>query len=104
VIRHDYKGADFCKDHGRSRGADYVGLAVLLATQIRKVGSDVFDSRDEFCGHAHIAHGIVAATPNEPLSPLDNLKLDKKVEALGALASYYPDPDPTGEGWTGPSL
>jgi hypothetical protein len=104
VIRHTYKGSDFCKAKGRERGADYVGLAVLLAGQIRQANSEVIDSRGEYCGHAHISHGVVAPPPNEPLSPQDNLVLDKKVEALRSAALYHPDPDPNADGWTGPAL
>lgn len=104
VIRHTYTGADFCKANGRARGKDYVGLAVLLAGQIRQAGSAVIDSRDEFCGHAHISHGIVAAPPNEPLPPQDNLELDRKVKALSSVALYHPDPDPRGDGWKGPII
>jgi len=90
VIRHTYMGSDFCKAKGRER-AGYVGLAVLHAKEIRQADSEVFDSRDEFCGHAHISHGILAATPNEPLPPQDNLVLDKKLEALRSAAVYHPD-------------
>ena len=104
VVRHDYKGSDFCKNNGRTGRSDYVGLAVLLADQIRKAGSEVIDSREEFCGHAHIAHGIIAPPPHEPLSAQENLALDKKVAALQSAARYHPDPDVSAEGWTGPAL
>jgi hypothetical protein len=103
VIRQTFTGSDFCKAKGRER-ADYVGLAVLHAGQIRKAGSEVIDSRDEYCGHAHISHGIVAPPPHEPLSPQDNLALDKKLDALRSAARYHPDPDPGSEGWNGPAL
>jgi hypothetical protein len=104
VIRHTYKGSDFCKASGRARSNEYVGLAVLLASRIRQAGSEITDSREDFCGHAHISHGIVAPPPNEPLPPQDNLALDRKVEALSLAALYHPDPAPDAAGWTGPAI
>jgi hypothetical protein len=108
VIRHTYKDANFCKTKAQSlvasSGIEYVGLAVLVVQRVRAAGSEVHDSREEFCGHAHISHGIMPGTPNEPLSPEDNLKLDKRVEVLCSIAHYHKDPEPqTGE-WTGPEL
>lgn len=108
VVRHMYKGSDFCKIKGREIATasrnEYCGLAVLLASQIRDVGSQVHDSRDEFCGHAHISHGIVVPPENEPLSPHQNMELDKKLEALRDCAIYHRDPNPAGDAWTGPEL
>lgn len=105
VIRHTYRDANFCKAKARERAAapefEYVGLAVLAVRQIRMTGSTVHDSREVYCGHAHISHGIPAATPNEPLSPSQNLALDQRVEALCSIARYYPDPDLNAEVWTG---
>jgi hypothetical protein len=109
VIRHTYKGSDFCKAKGREVAAkagvqQFRGLAVLLASQIRKVGSGVNDSREEFCGHAHISHGILQPPPNEPPSAREILELDKKLGMLRDAALYCPDPDPESEGWTGAEL
>jgi hypothetical protein len=107
VIRRTYTGSDFCKAKGRAiasaSGMEYVGLVVLLASQIRQAGSEITDSRDEFCGHAHISHGIVVPL-NEPLPPQENLELDKKLTALLASALYYRDPNPEANSWTGPEL
>jgi hypothetical protein len=107
VMRQTHKGSDFCKVKGReiaaSTGRQYSGLAVLLAHQIRHAGSEVHDSREEFCGHAHISHGIIVPE-NEPLPPQQSMELDRKVEALRESASYYPDPNPEAETWTGPEL
>jgi len=107
VIRHTYKGSDFCKVKGKEIAAasqnQYCGLAVLLASQIRQAGSEVHDSREEFCGHAHISHGIVVPE-NEPLPAHQNMELDKKLEALRNSALYRRDPDPAADEWTGPEL
>lgn len=108
VIRHTYTGTDFCKTKAKelsaNTGVEYVGLAVLVVQQVRSAGSDVFDSREEFCGHAHISHGIMPGTPNEPLSPADNLKLDRRVEMLSSMAQFHRDPEPNTDYWTGPNF
>ena len=108
VIRHTYKDANFCKAKAQeltaTSGIEYVGLAVLVVQRVRAAGSEVHDSREEFCGHAHISHGIMPGTPNEPLSPEDNLTLDKRVEALCSAAKYQRDPQPEAENWAGEEL
>src|SRR5713226_4075813 len=106
VIRHTYRDANFCKSKAleltAATGIEYVGLAVLVVQKIRTAGSQVYASRDEYCGHAHISHGIMPGTPNEPLSPTDNLALDKRVNALVGIAHYHRDPEPEAASWTGP--
>lgn len=108
VIRGSYKDASFCKGKGREVAAnstkgEYVGLAVLLASQIRKTKSEVHDSRKYYCGHAHISHGVIKR-PHEPLPPDQQLALDEKLQALRDEAVFHPDPSPETEGWSGPSL
>ena len=49
VIRQTYMGSDFCKAKAKeiaaaSPGKTYMGLAVLIASQIRDVGAKVIDS------------------------------------------------------------
>jgi hypothetical protein len=109
VVRGMYKGADFCKAKGREIAAastkgEYVGLAVLLARQVRDAGSEVHDSRNVYCGHAHISHGTIAPPPNEPLPPDQQLALDEKLETLRDAAAFHADPSPEKDGWAGPSL
>lgn len=109
VIRGTYKDASFCKAKGREVAAasdigKCVGLAVLLAYQIRKTRSEVHDSRNEYCGHAHISHGVVAAPPNEPLPPDQQLALDEKLDSLIRDAVFRVDPDQQAAGWTGSPL
>ena len=104
VIRQTHMGTDFCRSKGKeiaskATHSTYVGLAVLTANQIRRVGAEVCDSRQEFCGHAHISYGIVAQ-PNEPLEP----RLAQMVRRLFECATYYEDPDPAASCWTGPQL
>lgn len=104
VMRLDYLGANACKDKAvEIAAAEYVGLGVICASSIRVSGSEVLDSRDEFWGHAHIAHGIIVQ-PNEPLSAEDNERFTARLKKLARNTAYYPDPQPTSPGWTGPSL
>jgi hypothetical protein len=108
VIRQEFKGSDFCKAKGceiaAKARAECIGLAVLRSRQIRHVGSEVHDSREEYCGHAHISHGIVQPPPNEPLPVKQLQELDRKLEALRDSALYYRDPSPQANSWTGPEL
>lgn len=107
VVRATFKGADFCKAKGREIAAsstkgEYVGLAVLLVCQVHDAGSEVHDSRNVYCGHAHISHGIIAPPPNEPLPPDQQLALDKKLEMLRDGAEFHADPNPAEDGWAKP--
>lgn len=109
VIRQTYTGSDFCKTTGSelaaraSVNAKYTGLAVLTPSQIRAAKSEVHDSRKEYLGHAHIAHGIVEP-PYEPLPAAQQLALDQKLETLRNTAVFHSDPNPEGDGWNGPVL
>lgn len=105
VMRHTYMGSDACKAKAREIVRDnpkvqYQGLAVISAKQIRDADSEVIDSREgNYCGHAHISHGIIIP-PDEPPDPA----LDAQLRALRDAARYCPDPDPTNESWTGEYL
>jgi hypothetical protein len=98
-------GSDFCKKKAKETiVADstnsYSGLAVVMARDIRATTSTVHDSRDEFCGHAHISHGIIMPR-DEPLESALNQLLTERCRALCRAAGYYPDPEPDVEKWTG---
>lgn len=108
VIRHTHMGSDFCKLKGQSIAADntkvrYVGLASLTADQIRNTKSTVHDSRNEYCGHAHIAHGI-RSQPDEPQESATNMEITERCRALVSVATYHPDPNPSTPNWEGPTL
>lgn len=104
VIRQSYMGSDFCKAKGKEIMADaYVGLAVILAQDIRNTGSTIQDSRDEYCGHAHIAHGVILPR-HEPLNAEMNLFITERCRELVKVTTLYPDPDPAAANWTGPKL
>lgn len=109
VVRGTYKGPEFCKAKGCEAAAAggqgrYVGLAVLTARQVRDAKSRVSDSRAEYCGHAHISHGITKPPDNEPFPADLNLALDRKLRALRDAATMLIDPQPLAGGWSGPPL
>jgi hypothetical protein len=115
VMRHTYMGTEECRSRGRSiphgnPGVRYKGLAIIRVGRIRQVGSDVLDSREQFCGHAHISHGPAlagqAAEPGEPLFDDPNLlmTLDERLKELKKATRYFPDPNPSHNNWTGEVL
>ncbi len=107
VMRHTCMGSDACKTRARElshHGINYRGLAVLLAQEIRAVDSQVTDSREgNYCGHAHISHGIIVPL-HEPLESPLNLVLVEKLRKLRTIARYYSDPEPVNPVWTGQPL
>jgi len=101
-------GVDFCKAEGKkiaAEGADkeYKGLAVIIADQIRSVGADVHDAREDYCGHAEISYGI-KVEPHEPPDSENSKRLTEMTQSMFKLAVYHQDPDPTGPTWTGAPL
>lgn len=103
VIRQEM-GDDFCKDKSREVAAQhYVGLLVCTAAAIRGSGSSIEDYRADFCGHAHLDHGIVSPR-GEPLPAADSEKLRQKCEAILVACDWHPDPSPEQPGWSGAPL
>lgn len=110
VIRHRYRGTDFCKLKGKQAAAknenknvSYAGLAVVTVRQILDSSAKIADSRRVFCGHADISYGIIRPR-DEPFDSATNLKLDEIIRKLVSVTVYYPDPDPNSAWWTGPHL
>jgi hypothetical protein len=108
TMRVDWIGSDACKRHAKaledpSHDKVYRGLAILSAGQIRQRGGAIIDTREQFVGHADIKLGI---TPRkgEPLPPEQLKEFRDRTKALANLANYFPDPKPTGDGWSGPPL
>jgi hypothetical protein len=100
-MRHTYMKSDPCKAKAKeiARGDQknpYVGMAAIRVKSARSLGSDVTDSREWFCGHADISHGIVVPA-DEPPDPL----LTLRIRALIGKARLLIDPDPNTEAWTG---
>jgi hypothetical protein len=101
-------GADFCKSKGKEiaddgTGKEYTGLAVIIADQIRGIGAEVHDDREDYCSHAHISYGI-KVEPHEPPDSEDSKRLTEMTQSMFKLAVYHQDPDPAGPTWTGGAL
>jgi hypothetical protein len=79
----------------------YRGLAVLTAGAIRSNAMTVTDSREQFCGHAHISTGVPlrSNTDAEPIDPAESERLKVKAEELLRLSSYYQDRDASSDDW-----
>lgn len=108
VIRQTHMGSDFCKAKARdiANGSpvnEYAGLAVMTAETIRALGSEVHDSRVEFCGHAHISHGIVVP-PDEPPESDTFVLVTERCRDFVNSAAYHPDPSPDSDVWMGPVI
>lgn len=102
VMRLDHMGADKCKAKAREIANDsYVGLAAITASEVRKTGASVNDSRDgQFCGHADISQGAPAPKQGETAPPF----MLERYKALSDIARLYVDPRPYEERWTGPPI
>tara|TARA_R110001592_G_scaffold205863_2_gene456458 strand:- start:1849 stop:2370 length:522 start_codon:yes stop_codon:yes gene_type:complete len=102
VLRHDYSGADFCKEWGRKiespeNGRNYFGVACLRAEEIREVKADVFYSpQDDNPYHGDIKIGYV---PEQGKSLPAEIQL--KIDTLAKKARLYKDSSPTIGGWSG---
>lgn len=108
VIRHTYKNADFCKRKARKIDRNerkkrtnkrFNGFAVLSASEIRHHGSNVFDSRKVYCGHADIKHDYMPE-PYKPCPP----GINDRISELAKRARYYSDPQPDSKVWQGDKL
>ena len=104
VMRHTYMKSDSCKAKAKEIACGdannpYVGFAAITVGSVRSVNSEVTDSREEFCGHAHISHGVVVPA-DEPLDPA----LSLRIRELNAKARLLTDPTPNTEAWTGEQI
>jgi hypothetical protein len=110
VMRHAYLGSDACKAAALEKiqqgnpNLKYKGFVVIIVAAVRSTGSDVIDSRVEFCGHAHISHGFQVPPEGEPLHAELKIKLDDRIRELKELAHFVADPDPASATWTGAAL
>ncbi len=103
VMRHTHLGSDFCKRKAKEIANDksaYAGLAWLSAGHIRLAKSKIIDSRSEFCGHAHIEHGMMVP-PGEPPESDAFIAITERCQELVKLTRYLPDAQPNSDTWTG---
>ena len=99
-MRHDYLGSEFCREKSKEICKEaYAGMASLLVRTVRRIGSDVVDTREVFLGHADMPHGYVFV-PNEPPPP----EIALKIKELVAHAVLHLDPDADAATWTGADL
>jgi hypothetical protein len=104
VMRHSYMKSDSCKTKAKEIASGdpnnaYVGFAAITVESVRSLHSEVTDSREEFCGHAHISHGMIVP-PDEPLDP----GLSLCIRAMNGKARLLIDPTPEGETWMGTEI
>ncbi|WP_159053706.1 hypothetical protein [Variovorax sp. PMC12] len=102
-------GNDFCADKSRSTvkeedASSYCGMLVFAASVARETGTDVYDYRADFCGHAHINHGVSMPPRGETMDPKEREALDKKCKAILASAVFHQDAYGAGPGWNGAPL
>lgn len=93
--------ANACKQKAKEivqPGKEYRGFAVIVVGEVRKLGSDVVDSREppNYWGHADIIHAIILQK-GEAAPPEFNHALREMVRN----ASFYADPEPQSDGWIG---
>jgi hypothetical protein len=109
VMRHSYLGSDECKRHALEITPGdpkirYKGMAVIRVSDIRSRGSEVYDSRDVFCGHAHVATNVAVPPADDPLYAESKFAREERLRALRALARYIPDPNPAEATWSGEEI
>ena len=105
VVRH-ILGDDACVKQSRStaKAEEYAGMLVVKSGTVRILGSTVYDHRHDYCGHAHINHGIVMPTKGGTLNPQDREILNARCKAIIALCKFHPDSHNAGEEWMGGPL
>jgi hypothetical protein len=111
VMRHTHMGTEACRAKARAivpgnPSVRYKGLAIIRVSAFRTNGSDVIDSREIYCGHAHVTHGEQLPQQAEPGEPLDDpnllMNLDDRLRELKRATKLFLDPDPGHDSWTGP--
>lgn len=88
-------GGEWCREKSvEIASAEYAGVAVLQALQVRELGALVLDAPDGpgcFPGHAHIDHVDPPLPQGDPLAPQINKLLNDRCKALAKASVYYPD-------------
>lgn len=89
------------KELERPNNKIYQGLATLSTGAVRLKGYEVVDSRKHYCGHGHIALGIVnvRTAVQEPSTPEETNRIREIAKDLIKLASYQKDPVPEADHW-----
>ena len=61
------------------------------------------DSRDEYCGHASILHGVTLPA-NEPTSAELSEIITERCREIIKYTTYFQDKEPACSAWTGPAF
>lgn len=79
----------------------YKGLAILRSEEIRNLGLQVTDSREEYYGHAHISIGVKTQKrpPDVPRDPREVEHVKTVAGEILKITKYHPDPDIESEEW-----
>lgn len=88
----------------QSNPDEYRGLAALEAGVVRDAGSLAYDYKPDFCGHAHVNHGVKMPKKGETLDAKTRLQLDEHCKAIVAKSRFHPDTLKNLVGWTGEPL
>lgn len=108
ILRALWIGPDLTKRRSQAlqtKGKLYEGLAVLDVGTIRAQGANVVDSRELFCGHGDILHGIILkCSQSDPPPPELVRRLHVRNKELARLSRYIQDPNPSSRHWTGGDL
>lgn len=101
VVRHRHVGTDFCKAKAKELMKEsYIGLAAVTAENIRLSTSSVVDTREEYCGHASVMHGMI--TPlDEPPESETNMLITERCRSIVKKTTLHLDPNPESDNWTG---
>jgi hypothetical protein len=99
-------GESFAAEQARqvSKPSEYVGVAVAEALNFRSLGTEVYDYKEDFCGHAHLNHGIPVPPKGEVFEPQLKMALDDRCKAIIARCRFHPDTHENVVGWLGGPL
>jgi len=109
VMRHSHMGTRECKRRARNikpgnPNLKYRGMAVIQARAIRDAEGEVVDSREVYCGHAHVSVDVEMPPPGDPLESERKFQRDQRLRSLARSARYIADPDPDDAEWTGDDI
>jgi hypothetical protein len=98
VMRELHMGRETCCVKALETAKEYyAGYAIVKTSSVRSAGSQVLDSRSEFCGHAHILHGVIFQ-PNEPPPPEVLDRLNARLDTILKSTRFYPASSQAGQG------
>lgn len=108
-VTRQLMGDDYCADMSRKtvkpiNSSDYCGMLVMGVESVRTSGSEVYDFRQDFCGHAHLTHGIEMPPKGETMDPKISEELKERCKKIIEAAAYHRDAYEAGPGWTGSPL